>query len=273
MGVPGKPVLTATANGQTIIDLSWTEPADNGASINSYELQESDDGVNWTDLDTNLPTSPRTYNHENLSPGTRKYYQIRARNLAGPGAWSDPKNATTQADVPGKPVLNAVANGQTKIDLTWDEPPDNGALITRYELQVSDDSIAWTNLATNLGSSARSYSHSSLSAGTRKYYQIRARNSQGPSVWSDPKDATTLVGVPDALVLRAAANGQTIIDLSWDEPANNGMDITSYELEVSDDGNSWTDLMTIQAASPERTVTKIFRPGRRSTTRYERITR
>ena len=243
VGVPGKPVLSATANGKTQIDLSWSEPADNGASISRYELQESDDDNDWMNLNANLATSPRTYNDTGLSPGTRKYYQVRARNSKGPGPWSDPKNATTQADVPAKPVLTATANGQTEIDLSWDEPEDNGASITRYELQVSDDgNSGWTNLATSISSTARSYTHSNLSPGTQKYDRILARNSQGPSEWSDPKNATTLVGVPDAPVLRATANGQTIIDLSWDEPANNGMAITSYELEVSDDGNSWAPL-------------------------------
>ena len=263
MGVPGKPVLSATASGMTQIDLSWSEPADNGASINSYELQDSDDGITWTNLATNLPASPRTYNHTPLSPGTRKYYQIRARNSQGPSAWSDPKNATTQADVPDAPVLNAEPNGQRKIDLTWDAPPDNGASISRYELQVSDDGVTWTNLATNIGSTARSYSHSSLSPGTEKYYQIRARNSQGPSVWSAPKNETTLVGVPDAPVLRAAANGQTIIDLSWDEPANNGMSIDSYELEVSDDGNSWEPLNSSLPSSDRSYSHADLSPGTR----------
>ena len=243
MGVPGKPVLSATANGKTQIDLSWSEPADNGASISRYELQESDDGNDWTGLTTIQASLPRTHNDTGLSPGTRKYYQIRAHNSQGPGPWSDPKNATTQADVPDKPVLTATANGQTKIDLTWEEPEDNGASISRYELQVSDDgNSGWTNLATSISSTARSYTHSNLSPGTTKHYRILARNSQGPSEWSDPKNATTRVGVPDAPVLRATANGQTIINLSWDEPANNGMDITRYELEVSDDGNSWTPL-------------------------------
>ncbi len=263
MGVPDAPVLRATANGQTIIDLSWDAPADNGMDITSYELEVSDDGNSWTPLNSSLGSTDRTFSHTDLSPGTRKYYQIRARNSQGPGAWSEPKSATTQADVPGKPVLTATENGQTKIDLTWDEPDENGADISRYELQVSDDGNSWTNLATNLGSSTRSYSHSSLSPGTQKYYQIRARNSQGPSEWSEPKDATTLVGVPDAPVLRATANGQTIIDLSWDAPADNGMDITSYELEASDDGNSWAPLNSSLGSSDTSYSHTDLSPGTR----------
>ena len=90
-------MLRAAANGQTIIDLSWDEPANNGMDITSYELEVSDDGNSWTDLMTIQAASPRTYSHENLSPGTKKYYQIRAHNSVGPGEWSNPKSATTQS--------------------------------------------------------------------------------------------------------------------------------------------------------------------------------
>ena len=341
-GVPDKPVLSAAANGETEIDLTWAAPADNGEDITRYELQVSDDGTSgWSGLGGRISASVISYTHKNLSPGTRsttRYGRITRQAQAhgpmsqgrdhgngragqagverdgerqddrstspgvnqritarpstatncknpttatagrtsrpsrplrpertitplfrpgrgsttrygratseGPGAWSDPKNATTQADVPDKPVLTATEpNGQRKIDLTWDAPPDNGASISRYELQVSDDGNSWTNLATNIGSSARSYSSlQSFARDPRSTTGSGRATPQGPSEWSDPKDATTPVGAPDAPVLRATANGQTIIDLSWDEPANNGMDITSYELEVSDDGNSWTPL-------------------------------
>ena len=238
-GVPDKPVLSASPNGETEIDLTWAAPADNGADITRYELQVSDDGTSgWSGLGGRISASAISYTHKNLSPGTRKYYQIRAHNSAGPSAWSDVVDATTRMGVPGKPVLSATANGMTQIDLSWSEPADNGATINSYELQESDDGNNWTDLTTIQAASPRTYNHTPLSPGTRKYYQIRAHNSQGPGAWSEPKNATTQADVPDAPVLNAVANGQRKIDLTWDEPNDNGADITRYELQVSDDGNS-----------------------------------
>ena len=130
--MPGKPALSATANGDTRIDLSWTVPADGGAPITRYELQVSDDGASgWSGLGGQISASTTSYDHTELSAATTKHYRIRAHNSQGPGAWSDVASAITQANVPGKPALSATANGDTRIDLSWTVPADGGAPITR----------------------------------------------------------------------------------------------------------------------------------------------
>ena len=243
--VPGKPALSATANGDTRIDLSWTVPADGGAPITRYELQVSDDGASgWSGLGGQISASTTSYDHTELSAGTTKYYRIRAHNSQGPGAWSDVASAITQANVPGKPALSATANGDTRIDLSWTVPADGGAPITRYELQVSDDGASgWSGLGGQISASTTSYDHTELSAATTKYYRIRAHNSQGPGAWSDVASAITQANVPGKPALSATANGDTRIDLSWTVPADGGAPITRYALQVSDDGASgWSGL-------------------------------
>ena len=166
--MPDKPVLNAAANGKSQIDLSWTTPVDNGADITRYELQVSDDGSSdWSGLGGQISASTTSYPHTGLSAGTKKYYQIRAYNSEGFGPWRA-ASATTQSGVPDKPVLNAAANGKSQIDLSWTTPVDNGADITRYELQVSDDgSSDWSGLGGQISASTTSYPHTGLSAGRR----------------------------------------------------------------------------------------------------------
>ena len=54
---------------------------------------------------------------------------------------------------------------------------------------------------------------------------------------------SALPGVPTRLM--ATAVGQTQIDLYWIAPAsNNGLTVTSYRIEVSSNGVSWTDLVS-----------------------------
>ena len=182
---PGAPTLNAAPNGQTKIDLSWNAPHDGGETITRYALQVSDNGTSgWTNLASSLGATVRSHNHTNLLPGTRKYYRIQARNSRGAGGWSNVADATTEADVPGAPVLRAAPDGETQIDLSWDKPATNGADITRYELQVSDDgNSSWSGLGGQISASTTSHDHTGLTTGTKKYYQIRAYNSVGFGPW------------------------------------------------------------------------------------------
>ncbi len=105
--IPNAPTgLTATADGENTINLSWAAPESNGGSdIASYLIESSDDGTDgsWTTLDiaVTAPVAPATMytaSHTGLDPGTTVHYRVNATNVAGnTGAFSDPANATTAA--------------------------------------------------------------------------------------------------------------------------------------------------------------------------------
>ena len=125
--VPGAPKLYAEANGETAIDLSWDPPDDDGgAVINGYELQVSADGGNKYSRLTSPSASARSYTHSGLKPGNERYYQLRARNRAGWGEFSEPAFAAALTGVPTAPSLTARANGSTEIKLSWTKPDDRG---------------------------------------------------------------------------------------------------------------------------------------------------
>ena len=102
--IPNAPTgLTATADGENTINLSWTAPELAGASasaITGYKIESSDDGTDdsWTDLAANTGNTDVEYEDTGLDPGTTRYYRVFAMNMAGnTGAASDPANATTAA--------------------------------------------------------------------------------------------------------------------------------------------------------------------------------
>ena len=110
--IPNAPKdLTATADGETTINLSWKAPDDNGgAAIASYKIESSPDGTDgsWTDLSITVtnPADPAaddaryTASHTGLEPGTTRHYRVSAINSAAPartGATSNVANATTAA--------------------------------------------------------------------------------------------------------------------------------------------------------------------------------
>ena len=90
--VPGAPTdLSASAVGETRINLSWTAPGDDGGSpIIGYKIEVSPDGnANWTELVANTGNTTTTYAHIGLAVGTTRHYRVSAINSAGAG---DPSN-------------------------------------------------------------------------------------------------------------------------------------------------------------------------------------
>ena len=122
-------------------------------------------------------------------------------------AWSAVVSQTTPAGPPSSPFLRAEPDGDRSIVLTWDEPSNNGADLTSYEVQVSaDGGTTWRRLVSP-NRSLRTHTHRGLSAGTTRHYQVRASNRVGKSEYSNVASATTLAGVPNAPVLTARATG------------------------------------------------------------------
>ena len=97
---PGAPTdLTATAAGETRINLSWTAPtSDGGATISGYKVEVFLTGTSdWSDLVANTGATDTTYSHTGLSAGNTRHYRVKAINSAGTGSASDVAGATTAA--------------------------------------------------------------------------------------------------------------------------------------------------------------------------------
>ena len=250
--------LTATADGQTTINLSWTEPSDNGgAPIIGYQIESSPTGTDsWTDLEGNTNSTATTYAHTGLTAATTVHYRVSAINSEGAGAASNPASATTSTSTvitaPAAPTsLTATADGQTTINLSWTAPTNaGGAAITGYQIESSPTGTDnWTDLERNTNSTATTYAHTGLTAGTTVHYRVSAINSEGAGAASNPASATTstptVITAPAAPTsLTATADGQTTINLSWMAPTNTGgAAITGYQIESSPTGtDNWTDL-------------------------------
>ena len=252
--------LTATADGSTTINLSWTAPTNTGgAAITGYQIESSPTGTgdSWTNLVDNTGLTTTMYAHTGLSAGTTVHYRVSAINSEGPGAASNSASATTSTPTvitaPAAPTsLTATADGPTIINLSWTAPSDNGgAAITGYQIEVSPTGTDnWTDLEGNTNSTATTYAHTGLTAGTTVHYRVSAINSEGPGAASNPASATTSppteITAPAAPTsLTATADGPTTINLSWTAPSDNGgAAIAGYQIEISEDaGSSWSDLL------------------------------
>ena len=250
--VPGSPAgLSASADGETEIDLSWREPgSDGGSLVTGYRIEVSDSGSNWSVLAADTSSSRTSYTHRGLTGGSTRYYRMSAINSAGVGQPSNTANATTDASatVPGSPAgLSAGADGETEIDLSWREPrSDGGSLVTGYRIEVSNNGSNWSVLEADTSSSRTSYTHRGLTGGSTRHYRVSAINSAGVGQPSNTASATTdasatVPGSPAGL--SASADGEKEIDLSWKEPSSDGGSrVTGYRIELSNNGSNWSAL-------------------------------
>ena len=162
--------LSLTVKGPNQIDLSWTEPTDDGgAKLTGYKVVEMVTGNNAvagaarvecaTGVNDELtpsddPTTAaqcllvsdpgqtgRTKSHKNLTAGTTHYYRVFAINVPG----STPSNVVgarttvpTPPRSPQSPV--AVPTGDQEIELFWVEPTSNGGvMLGAHEIEYKFD--------------------------------------------------------------------------------------------------------------------------------------
>ena len=163
--VPGAPTLSAAANGQNAIDVTWEPPSDDGgADVTGYELHWSATRRREQLRKADQPVGVGPVVHPQRAPAGRR----RATTCCAPATAPDSASsrssasATTLTGVPAAPGLTVRANGATEIRLTWTEPDDRGSSITGYEVQESDDGSAWSSLSFPSGSDTE-YVHTGLS--------------------------------------------------------------------------------------------------------------
>ena len=109
---PGAPTgLSATANGQTQIDLSRSGPSDDGgAAVTGYRIEVSADRMAWSDLVGDSGSTSTTHFHTGLTAGSTRHYRVSAINSAGAGSASAiATGATASAPPAGSPATDRAA--------------------------------------------------------------------------------------------------------------------------------------------------------------------
>lgn len=220
------------------IRITWSAPS--GAAPTGYNVRLKDAGS----ILANTDAEARAYKHSDISRGKSYEYEVRANYSNGNSIWvvspvvKVPDRLTTK---PGIPLdLSATAAGTT-VTLSWNAPAnDGGTAITGYKIEFNEGD-GWTTLVANSSSTDRTYLHTDLDPGTRLRYRVSAINAEGTGSASAVAEAVVSAVVPSPPIgVTATAIDESSITVNWLPPVGDGgSPITSYKVDVSEDGTTW----------------------------------
>ncbi|MXX53366.1 MAG: fibronectin type III domain-containing protein, partial [Dehalococcoidia bacterium] len=264
--------LTAASVSHDSVTLSWDEPED--SSITGYRvLRRSRDGDEYGDgegaaefiaIEDDTRTSATTYTDDSVTAWTRYVYRVKAINSVGTSGQSGYLNVETAAGPtpPAAPTgLTASSVSHDSVTLIWDDP--GNSTITGYQvLRRSRDgdeygdgegAAEFTIIVEDTGSSAATYTDTSVTPRTRYVYRVKAINPSGTSGQSGYLNAETpeapipiVVETPTPTVplaptgLAVSTTTHDSVTLTWDDPGDSS--ITGYQvLRRSRDSNKYGD--------------------------------
>lgn len=239
-------LIAIPENGQ--IHLSWSAPENNGSPIISYKIIRWETGSDVFTTFPNLST-----NTEAIATGLKNNvsYSFKVIAINSIGESDDSNVASAKplpVEQPTSDVPNAIADliatrGDTKVNLAWTKPVDNGSPITSYRITYWDVNTGEVSKKTVDGS-VTSAQITKLSNDVSYAFKINAVNAIGQAPDSNVDSATPtksiITSVPNQVrgVTATPSNGQVF--LTWIEPSDNGAPITSYRVIVNERGSAVT---------------------------------
>ena len=196
---------TSRAYNNGRIDLSWTAPGNNGATISGYLIERSTDNSTYSTLVANTGTSATTYSDTSLTSSQIYYYKVSAINAAGTGDASTASSATATT-VPQAPTIGTATDGGTgtTVTVTYTAGATGGKAVSVYTATSSPGSLT--------GTGASPITVSGLTTGTAYTFTVTATNANGTSAASTASNSVTPITPSsfESIATFTPTSGQTV---------------------------------------------------------------
>ena len=272
---PRAPRVSPVSGSTSSVRVTWEEPANMGPPIDSYHVEyrradNRDGGFNrWPHHEDGVDRSTII---TGLTAGTRYVVQVRAHNSDGSGPWSSPGSGAPNRDTANRNP--AFSGGSRSLSVTENTPSntDVGAPIAaidqdgdplRYSLE-GPDAASFEIVSTGDGGQIRTVVELNHEEKSRYSITVRVRDGRGGSdavtvtitVTDEPNETPS---APDAPTVTTVSS--TSLQVSWEEPENQGPPITDYDYRYREASeSSWTQITNTTITSTTLTIESL-RPG------------
>lgn len=185
--LPGAVGAVTAAPGDGSATLTFSAPANNGDSIDGWEasINGSASWVAATGAGGQAQGAPVSVTVGGLSNGSTYSFQVRAKNVVGPGGASPASNQVVPFGAPGAPSVSAAVSGTTTITWNWNAPNGNGRPIDHYKVWLDGSPLNFsytsTSYSQNFGySQSHTLTVSAVNAGNLESAQGSAGATTGP---------------------------------------------------------------------------------------------
>ncbi|MFT3784901.1 MAG: fibronectin type III domain-containing protein [Tepidisphaeraceae bacterium] len=219
--------LGAVSTGPTSIALSWN---DNSLLETGYRIELSSDGGSTFAVVAEVGPDLTTYALMGLTADHA--YMIRLTTLvaAGHSASAGPLTLAAQTEpagpvpAPAADVAATYITATSSVHVTW---VYQGANVSTYDVQRSDQGGAWVTMAANLDAS--SFDDTAIDPGHTYAYRVIARNGYGAAQPSDIVYAARSVAAPTNLTATAEDDGTVLLE--WIDASTNEQGFRLYEVD------------------------------------------
>ena len=246
--------VTATSTTSGSATVTFTAPNNGGSAITGYTVTSSPAGATCT-----IAENATTYTCSGLTDGTAYTFAVVAVNAVGNSASASSGALTTQGAASAPSTISAVS-GDSKATVTFSGALTNGSTITGYTVKAydsTDNEVPGSSCTVTSSATSASCEVTGLTNGstyTFKAFTTSTANSTSvSSVASIPTAAITPAKAPDAPSVVQVTAGTGKISVSWEEPASNGAEITSYTVQAYDSSGAAIAGATCTVNAPTKT--------------------
>jgi titin len=229
-GVADPPTLAQPTAQDTAITATWTPGADNGSYATSYEVEvlradpamPGPASLTCTVTDTSCTATG--------TRGATYTVRVRAVNLVGPSAWSQPASVVVAAVAPGAPSLDGPTRSGTEVSVAWTPGADNGAPVSAYTVTVTGSDGDAPTCAPTTATGCRFTGV----RGSTYAVSVTATNAAGTSAPSNSRQIAVPAAVPTPVV--TARPGSAALVVSWEFPVGDEGRIDGFTVVVQPSG-------------------------------------